>query len=310
MKKFTILILLTLIISGSGISNENKFAGKHKKKVIEQNKSDIQNRDRILQELNGFLKSSSDRISDGKIKLGVPVEQAAITGIKDTGDFHYAGVIPPKIYGYVNTKTLNMRSEENAQSSLTGKLDFKERVQILFQSEKFEAIGSFKAPWLLIQKNNGDEGWVFGAFISDNIPSSPDSESGKTDWNMVMPASGRLSSRFGNRIDPVTKKRNSFHKGIDISAPNGTPVYAAESGTVTDAGFKKNGYGNLIVIKHGDDLATYYGHLSKIVAGMGKKVNKGELIGNVGSTGKSTGPHLHFEVRKGSQALNPEDFIR
>jgi len=310
MKKIYIIVLLVSVMSVPDAFTENKLAEKHKKKVINQHERDIKNRDAILQELNAFLEESSEEISDGDVKLGIPVEENAIIELKDTDTFHYAGVIPPKIYGYVNTGSLNMRSEDSAGSEIVGKVRFKERVQIIFQSDKTDVIKNMKAPWLLVKKDNGDEGWVFGAFVSDDIPSEIDSDTGKTDWNMIIPTSGRMSSRFGNRIDPVTKRRNSFHKGIDISAPAGTPVYAAEKGIVIDAGYKKSGYGNLIVIKHGNDLATYYGHLSKIVISDGDKVAKGELIGNVGSTGKSTGPHLHFEIRKGNQALNPEDFVR
>lgn len=306
-KIYTITLFITLLAVSDGIT-ENKFYNKHQKKVINQHESDLKNRDEILRELNAFLKDSS-AVSDGQVKLGIPVEDKSISGIKTTEDFHYKGVIPPKIYGYVNTSSLNMRSEDSGGSAIVGKMKFKERIQILFQSDKTEKINSMTAPWLLVKKDNGDEGWVFGAYISDNIPSEIDKESGKTDWGMIMPASGKLSSRYGKRIDPVTKRRNSFHKGIDISAPEGTPVYAAEKGMIADAGYKNNGYGNLIIIKHGNDMATYYGHLSKIVAARGASVSKGELIGKVGTTGKSTGPHLHFEVRKGSQALDPEDFI-
>jgi len=310
MKKIYIIVLLIPLVAVSDLFPKNKLAEKHRRKVINQHEVDIKNRDAVLWELHAFLSESSGEISAGKVKLGTPVEERAIVEIKDTDNFHYAGVIPPKIYGYVNTGSLNMRSEESSDSEIVGKIKFKERVQIILQSDKTDVYKNVKAPWLLVKRDNGDEGWVFGAFVSENIPSEIDSDTGKTDWNMVIPASGRISSRFGNRIDPVTKRRNSFHKGIDISAPKGTPVYAAESGTVIEAGYKKSGYGNLIVIKHSNDIATYYGHLSEIITANGKKVTKGELIGKVGSTGKSTGPHLHFEIRKGSQALNPEDFVR
>ena len=308
-KNLIIIFFISLFVFSDALS-EAKIGDKHRKQVINQHKLDIQNRDSVLKELNAFLKKSSDEISSDNIQLGIPVEEKSITEINETDAFHYTGVIPPKIYGYVNTGTLNMRSEDSSDSEIVGKIKFKERVQIIFQSDKTDTFKNAKAPWLLVKKDNGDEGWVFGGFVSDNIPSEIDSDTGKTDWNMIMPASGRLSSRFGNRIDPVTKRRNSFHKGIDIAAPAGTPVYAAESGTVVDAGYKKSGYGNLIVIKHANDLATYYGHLSKIITVSGSKVKKGELIGNVGSTGKSTGPHLHFEIRKGTQALDPEDYVR
>jgi len=310
MKKLFIIYILITIFAASDVLPENKIADKHKKKVISQHQGDLKNRDAVLRELNAFLKERNDEMAGGNLKLGIPVEESAVSDVKATDNFHYTGIIPPVIYGYVNTESLNMRSEESADSEIIGKIKFKERIQIISQSDKTELIKNMKAPWLLVKKDNGDEGWVFGAFVSDSVPSQIDSDTGKTDWNMILPVSGRLSSKFGNRIDPVSKRRNSFHKGIDISAPEGTPVYAAESGTVIEAGYKKSGYGNLVVIKHGSDLATYYGHLSKIIISSGDKVIKGKLIGKIGSTGKSTGPHLHFEIRKGNRALNPDDFVR
>ncbi len=310
MKKIYAVFIVMILFTVTDILPENKIAEKHKKKVINQHQGDMRNRDAVLYKLNTFLKQSSEEMTDGSLKLGIPLEENAVSGVNATENFHYTGVIPPVIYGYVNTDSLNMRSEESSSGEIVGKMKFRERVQIIFQSDKTEVIKKIKAPWILVKRENGDEGWVFGAFVSDGIPSEIDSDTGKTDWSMIIPASGRISSRFGNRVDPVTKRRHSFHKGMDISAPEGTAVYAAEKGVVVEAGYKKNGYGNLIIIKHGNDIATYYGHLSRIVISNGDKVSKGTLIGKVGSTGKSTGPHLHFEIRKGDQALNPEDYVR
>ncbi|PKL17801.1 MAG: hypothetical protein CVV49_09165 [Spirochaetae bacterium HGW-Spirochaetae-5] len=192
MKKIYIAVLLIFTITALYAQQTNRFADKHKKKVINQHKLDIKNRDAILRELNAFLSESSEEISNGDVELGIPVERNAIEGIQDTDDFHYSGVIPPTIYGYVNTESLNMRSEDGASSEIVGKLKFRERVQIVFQSDRVETIRKMKSPWLLIKKDNGDEGWVFGAFVSDDIPSKIDDDSGTTDWSMVMPASGKL----------------------------------------------------------------------------------------------------------------------
>lgn len=310
MKKTMLIIFAVTIALCTGGSAANKYYNKHKEAVNKQHKHDIQNRDAILAALGAFLSDTNKSFSDGTVKIDTPVSTAEITGIKETDHIHYSGVIPPKIYGYVNTDSLNMRAEDSGKSEIIGKLKFREKVEIVFQSDFVEEIKGIRSPWLLIRKTNGDEGWVFGGYLSDDIPSEKDKESGKTDWGMIMPADGRLSSRFGKRVDPVTKRRGADHKGIDIAAPSGTPVYASADGTVTRMEFVKNGYGNLIVIKHADDLATYYGHLSKFQTSRGAKVRKGELIGNVGSTGKSTGPHLHFEVRRGDKALDPEGFVR
>ena len=116
---------------------------------------------------------------------------------------------------------------------------------------------------------------------------------------------GRISSRFGNRYHPILKRRR-FHEGLDIAKPYGTPVFPARSGKVVEAGWTE-GYGMLIVIRHADGATTRYGHLSKIYVKPGDVVQRGRtLIGRVGSTGLSTGPHLHFEVRdRSGRAVNP-----
>jgi len=114
------------------------------------------------------------------------------------------------------------------------------------------------------------------------------------------PVSGIVSSRFG-----ATNGRDHSHKGIDIAAPTGTPIYACGEGTVTKAGWS-NGYGYLVVISHGNGVETYYGHCSKLFVTTGQKVSSGAKIANVGSTGRSTGPHLHLEIRKNGVQINPQ----
>ena len=118
----------------------------------------------------------------------------------------------------------------------------------------------------------------------------------------------RLSSGFGYRIDPVYKMVK-FHPGLDFTAPQGTPIYATADGTVETAGNLGNGYGNHVVVNHGYSYKTLYGHMSRLKAKRGQKVKRGEVIGYVGSTGKSTGPHLHYEVFKGKKRLDPIYFF-
>ncbi|MBN1243897.1 MAG: M23 family metallopeptidase [Spirochaetales bacterium] len=114
---------------------------------------------------------------------------------------------------------------------------------------------------------------------------------------------GRLTSAFGPRASPFTGKP-AMHAGIDLAAPAGTPVYAARAGTVVEAGFHPI-YGEYLVIEHEGRWSTLYGHLSKRVAALRDVVSSGSIIGEVGSTGQSTGPHLHFEVRLGGAARDP-----
>ncbi len=105
----------------------------------------------------------------------------------------------------------------------------------------------------------------------------------------------RIASGFGYRIDPLYKDRR-LHPGLDFTAPMGTPIYATGDGRVVDAGFNTGGYGNRVIISHGYGYETLYGHMFRIKARVGQTVKRGEVIGYVGSTGKSTGPHCHYEV--------------
>ncbi|MCR1792264.1 M23 family metallopeptidase [Leptospira sp. id769339] len=114
---------------------------------------------------------------------------------------------------------------------------------------------------------------------------------------------GRVSSKFGRRKDPFTKK-DTFHGGIDLAAEEGTPVYASADGEVSFSG-TRGGYGRLIILKHGLGYETKYGHLSKVLVSPGTKVKKGQLIGEVGMTGRATGFHLHFEVLRNSLRQRP-----
>jgi murein DD-endopeptidase MepM/ murein hydrolase activator NlpD len=118
----------------------------------------------------------------------------------------------------------------------------------------------------------------------------------------------RVASGYGYRIDPVYKDRR-LHAGLDFTAPVGTPIYAAADGVVKDAGFNTGGYGNRVVVNHGFGYETLYAHMVRIKARVGTKVKRGEVIGYVGSTGKSTGPHLHYEVHKNGIQLDPIYFF-
>ncbi len=116
-----------------------------------------------------------------------------------------------------------------------------------------------------------------------------------------------ISSRFGLRVHPITGQTKS-HTGMDIASNHGTSVYAADGGTVTLAGWN-GGYGNCIMIDHGNGYVTLYGHLSGYAVSEGQAVSQGSVIGYVGSTGNSTGPHLHFEVLQNGSRIDPEQFF-
>lgn len=123
----------------------------------------------------------------------------------------------------------------------------------------------------------------------------------------VWPVRGYLSAAFGNRADPFTGQRD-FHPGIDVSTPIGTRVHAPAEGLVVSCG-EKGAYGNTVIIDHGFGIVTRYGHLSGFNVKPGARVKRGDVIGFVGSTGRSTGPHLHYEVWVRDQAQNPIHYI-
>ena len=120
----------------------------------------------------------------------------------------------------------------------------------------------------------------------------------------VVPVTGRISSRFGAN----ESIRDHTHKGIDIAATRGTPILATASGKVTFAGWS-SGYGYLVKIDHGNNVETYYGHCSKLYVSAGDTVEAGEKIAAVGSTGNSTGNHLHFEIRLNGKQVNPQSYV-
>ncbi len=117
-----------------------------------------------------------------------------------------------------------------------------------------------------------------------------------------------MSSPFGVRLDPFLG-RPAMHTGIDLRGEIGEPVHATAAGKVTIAG-REGGYGNMVELDHGNGLATRYGHLSQIDVKVGQTVHIGQVVGRIGSTGRSTGPHLHYETRINGEPVNPQKFLR
>ena len=147
----------------------------------------------------------------------------------------------------------------------------------------------------------GSEGWIPGAdvpFIGADGFCSPIG----SDWER------RVTSEFGNRVDPITGKRKG-HTGMDLAVPTGTPIRAALGGTVTVSKYNAGGYGYYVCIDHGNGLVTLYGHCSQLLARVGQTVQAGDIIALSGSTGRSTGPHLHFEVRVNGERTNPRAYL-
>ena len=148
------------------------------------------------------------------------------------------------------------------------------------------------------------------AFNTGNASESSDKQN-SDDQNITFTTpikAGKISSKFGMRMHPI-KKKEMHHDGIDIACAKGTPVYAASDGQVSFAE-KKGNYGKLIVLNHPADFQTRYAQLSEIKVELEQQVKKGALIGLVGSSGMSTAPHLHFELRKAQEPINPQEYIR
>lgn len=120
---------------------------------------------------------------------------------------------------------------------------------------------------------------------------------------------GVTTSGFGTRRSPFDSRRMEFHKGIDIGLPAGTKIYASRSGEVVFSGYEE-GYGNLVILEHEFGYQTFYGHLSKGLVKEGDKIGPGQLIALSGNTGRSTGPHLHFEIRKNGRSMNPFTYMK
>lgn len=214
-----------------------------------------------------------------------------------------------RFFAYVVADGVNLRAEGGRSANVKGRLSRGERVEVLVQSKGMDTIDGLTRSWFLVKREDGIEGWVFGAFLQKKPIERPEAlDSGKAAF--AVPAIGRTSSQYGYRVHPVTKQCNSFHSGIDIMAPRGTRVVAAADGVAKIVDFNKNGYGNLIVIEHEKDMSSYYAHLETMLVQPGQRVARGEQIGTVDTTGLATGPHLHFEVRKGGTALDPNAFLR
>lgn len=154
---------------------------------------------------------------------------------------------------------------------------------------------------LYVQSKSFDEVWDLARNKSEMLKSIP----------AIQPVANkdltRVASGWGMRIHPIYKTEK-MHTGMDFTAPVGTEIYATGNGTVGRVEMNGRGYGNNVVINHGFGYASLYGHMSKIIVRPGQRVNRGDLIGYVGNSGTSTGPHLHYEVHRGSNPVNPVNF--
>jgi murein DD-endopeptidase MepM/ murein hydrolase activator NlpD len=177
------------------------------------------------------------------------------------------------------------------------------------QLEEESAAGEAALEALIVQKQKEEEARRLAErrarqLAGEELPPEP-----QAPGQLMWPASGPITSPFGMRVNPVTHVFR-LHAGIDIGVPTGTTVAAAAEGRVIVAGWDDGGCGNMVVIDHGGRLATQYCHLSQIFVGVGQDVQRGQAIAASGSTGNSTGPHLHFGVRVNGRAVDPMGYLR
>ncbi len=207
----------------------------------------------------------------------------------------------------VQTKRAEVRAEETGLRTLQSASDAKRAAQQVVQDQKNALLAETKQNIVRLRAMALAEEQE-SARISDLLKGGSHG-SGKYAGTFTWPTPGytRVSSPFGMRMHPILHVRK-MHTGIDIHVPSGAKIVAAGSGTVISAG-SRGGYGNCTLIDHGDGLVTLYAHQQKILVSRGQRVSEGQQIGLVGTTGLSTGPHLHFEVRVNGNPVNPLGYL-
>ena len=212
-----------------------------------------------------------------------------------------------KKYVFVSTG-LRMRSEPSLAGEFLVLVPYETEVTVTAYSKTKDTVDGLTDVWAETSFG-GKTGWLFNAYLRP-VGQKPDPEPPEINPNgFAMPVGGRITSKFGPRIDPVTKKAGDFHRGIDIAAASGTEIRAAKDGEVFEN--STNAYwGNYIILKHPGNVFTYYCHQSKTKSPKGARVTTTDVIGYVGRTGKATGPHLHFEVRLGGDPKDPLQYVK
>ena len=232
--------------------------------------------------LASYKVNKNDNLKKISIKMGLNID--TLISINDLASEY--SLIPGKTILIPNMKGIVHQVENNTTIYKIAK-KYKISPLLIVSSNKLKRKELYKGDEIFIP--NGKLTREYWKFYNKSI--------------FIMPLYGRLTSKMGWRKDPFTKKR-TYHGGIDIAAKKGTNVRASQKGKVGYVGFK-GGYGKLIILEHKFGYKTYYGHLSKILVRKGQYIKTGQTIGKVGSTGRSTGPHLHFEIRKFNSLKDP-----
>ena len=192
---------------------------------------------------------------------------------------------------------INSYEEDNA--------NLKDYINNLINEKKSVKLNSNNSKSSTSNTNNTNNASTQESSSSSNSGSSETKANSSSGF--MRPAPGGVTDPFGPRVHPVTGKR-SVHTGADLGASYGTPILASKSGTVVEAGWN-TAYGNMVIIDHGDGTSTLYGHSSRLAVQAGQHVSQGQVIAYVGSTGYSTGPHLHFGIMINGEWVNPMNYI-
>lgn len=281
-----------------------KFVAEYDKNILNDLKHDKLELDAKEAELKG--KKASLEIAQKSLNNKI----AELNGAVDEQN-----QLMEKIAGEIEITEGEISALEAEARSIDGEIN-KEQKRIA--EAKAKAAAEARARQILKQKEaarkaaaeaskKAQESASTGSSNSTSTPSYNDSSygSGKLLW--PLPSSHNITSYYGYRSHPIGGRAN-FHLGIDIAAPMGTSIHAASSGTVIHAAYTGS-YGNLMKVQHDNGLVTYYAHCSGFIASVGQRVSAKQAIARVGSTGNSTGPHLHFEVRSGGAHMNPLNFV-
>ncbi len=301
---------------------------------------DLENTMKLLKITEEELKAAEDKREESYITLKERVKFMYVNGkmgyiqallnANSVGDFLNRLEYINKIINYdYNMLTNFQKNEELIEQKFNETEQHKKDVQILAiqQQQKLQTLQEYlDEKKRLVDKLTADE-QKYKQQINDLDKSNKEleelikqrqrEEAAKASTNFVytggklawpVPSKMNITSEYGNRVNPISKKKE-FHTGIDIGAPTGTSIVSAEAGVVIFAGVK-SGFGNVVVVDHGSGLSTMYAHNSKLLVVVGQKVKRGETIAKAGSTGYSTGPHLHFEVRVNGATTNPVTYLK
>jgi murein DD-endopeptidase MepM/ murein hydrolase activator NlpD len=229
-----------------------------------------------------------------------------VGGLETTRDTvaHEKRVIAQK-EGDVHTAVTDLQAQSDQLAALRVAQAAQKAASLAMRKEKHTKLSSVENNLALLEQQENQLLAESNA-LSGVIAGS--SGSGVGTGNMMWPVNAPISSPFGYRIHPILGYRK-LHTGIDLGASYGTPIHASDSGTVIYSTWM-GGYGNVIIIDHGRGISTLYAHQSSLAVGNGTRVTRGQVVGYVGSTGFSTGPHLHFEVRVNGNPVDPLGYLR